>query len=352
MKRFGLFTLGVVVVAIGAILLLTELTDGSSDNAAVGTLQAQTKRAGLGAEDAHQSQPPEALEDPVTSYDADGNFVYPTDGGGAGGPATGGTGGGDAAGGGSGEVAPPLPALVERKLVRNATVALEVESVASVVGQVEAIALAAGGFVASSSVFVEEPPEPREDGVEPPERTESATLTIRVPSSEYTSVLTQLRDIADEVRSETSTTSDVTEEYTDLEARLRNLEASEAQYLTLLGKAETIPDILTLQDRINAVRLEIERVQGRINLLNDLGDLATVVVQLSPPPVAPEEPGQPGWAQEAWENAWEESKEALETMGTVAIVSGVVLVWLAVPATAIAIAWRVLGPGRPRGGEA
>lgn len=254
--------------------------------------------------------------------------------------------------GGVGEAAPPLPELAGRKIVRDATISLAVEDVAASVQRVESIAAGAGGFVSASSVFVEDAPEPLEDDVAPPRRTQSATVTIRVPASAYTSVMNQLRDLAGEVQSESSTTADVSEEFADLEARQRNLEATEATYLALLEKAETIPDILTLQDRINSVRLEIERIQGRINLLNDLSDLATIVVQLRPPLPVVEEPSQPGWAQEVWEDAWDASTEAMQALGTAAIVSGVVLAWLAVPALAIAIAWRLFGPRRPRGGEA
>ncbi|HEU4760256.1 MAG TPA: hypothetical protein VFT91_09790, partial [Dehalococcoidia bacterium] len=81
-------------------------------------------------------------------------------------------------------------------------------------------------------------------------------------------------------------------------------------------------------------------------------DLATISVQLRPFAPAVEEPSQPGWAAQAWQDAWDVSKEALQAMGTVGIVAGVVLAWLAVPGLAIAVAWRLLGPRRPRGGEA
>ena len=171
-----------------------------------------------------------------------------------------------------------------------------------------------------------------------------------MPSGAYGSVLNQLREIADDVRSESSTTSDRTADFVDMEARLRNLEATEATYLALLGKAETIADILTIQERINDVRLETELIQGSLNVLNDLSDLATIIVQLRPPLVV--EAGEAGWAREAWENAWEGSQEVLEAMGTAAIVGGVVLAWIAVPGLAVLVVWRLFGPRRPRGGEA
>lgn len=252
------------------------------------------------------------------------------------------------------EVAPPLPQLTQRKIIRNAGLDLAVEDVLRSVQEVEDIAAAAGGFVASSSLFSEEPPpEPLVESAqekEPPERTRTAIITIRVPASEYQAVISRLRGLAKEVRAERSSTSDATEEFADLEARRRNLEATEATYLNLLAKATTIQDILLLQDRINAVRLEIERIQGRINLLNDLSDLATIEVYLTPF-LTSETPAPKGWAEKAAEGAWEASEAVLKALGSAGIVAGVVLAWLALPALAGLLVWRFLGPRRPRAGE-
>jgi len=246
-----------------------------------------------------------------------------------------------------------LPQLADRKIIRTATLELEVEAVGGAVQEVESIAVAAGGFVSRSSVFIEEPSELGEEDDVAPRRTQTATVTIRVPAEVYASVMSRLRGIAEEVKSEISEASEVTEEYTDLQARLRNLEATEAGYLELLTKAEEIADILIVQDRINSVRLEIEQVQGRVNLLDSLTDLATITVQLTLPPVATEEPdGGQGWAAEAWDAAWEGSQDAVVVLGTVAIVGGVVLAWLAIPALVALAAWRLFGLRRSGGGEA
>jgi len=245
----------------------------------------------------------------------------------------------------------PLPQLVDRKIIRTATLELEVEVVGAAVQEVESIAVAAGGFVSRSSVFIEEPSVLGEGDDVAPRRTQTATVTIRVPAEVYASVMRQLRGIAEEVKSEISEASEVTEEYTDLQARLRNLEATEAGYLELLTKAEEIADILIVQDRINSVRLNIEQVQGRINLLDSLTDLATITVQLTLPEAPAEEPdGEQGWAAEAWDAAWGGSQDAMVALGTVGIVGGVVLAWLAIPALVALAAWRLFGPRRSSGG--
>jgi hypothetical protein len=258
-------------------------------------------------------------------------------------------------------VAPSLPQVSDRKIIRNASLDLEVEDVLKAVQRVEGIAAGAGGFVASSSVFVDGPPRPLplEEGegqvreAKPQRRTQTAFVTIRVPASEYRAVMDQLRGIAEEVRGESSTTSDVSEEFADLQARLRNLEATEAVYLSLLAEARTTQDILIIQDRINAVRLEIEQTQGRLNLLNDLTDLAAIEVQLRPFLLAGGgDSSQDNWAAAAAADAWEASQAMLRALGTGAIFGGIVLAWLAVPALAIAVVWRFLGLRRPGGGQA
>jgi hypothetical protein len=262
------------------------------------------------------------------------------------------TGNGDASGAPatSGSDGLPLPQLADRKIVRTATLELEVEDVAAAVQEVEGVAVAASGFVSESNVFVDAPPGPDGDGDGTQKRTQTASVTIRVPAEAYSSVMSKLRGIAKEVRSERSEASEVTEEYTDLEARLRNLEATEASYLELLAKAGEISDILLVQDRLNGVRLEIEQVQGRINVLDSLVDLATITVQLSVAAPGEEPGGEKGWVEKAWDAAWDGSQAVLVALGTVAIVGGVALVWLIVPGIVGLLAWRRFGSRlvRPR----
>lgn len=249
----------------------------------------------------------------------------------AGGPATGASGGTS--------TLPPSD-VSQRKIVRTATLEVTVDDVGGAVQQVENAALGAGGFVSGSSLTVENPGASSDQ----PKR-QRATITVRVPAEAYASVMARLRGFAKEVKSENSETSEVTEEYTDLQARQRNLEATEARYLDLLAKAESINDILTVQDRLSSVRAEIEQVQGRIKLLDDLTDLATITVQLSLPPVTAVEPqAQPGWAREALDNAWDGSKDVTRVLGTAGITGGVVLAWLLIPGLLGLIGWRIFGP--------
>ena len=166
--------------------------------------------------------------------------------------------------------APPvLQTSIDRKIVQTASLQLEVEDVGGGFEEVGRIATAAGGFVASSKFSYQG-------------EQQIASVTIRVPTNNYQGVLQQLRGLAKKVAAEDSNSSDVTEEYTDLESRLRNLQATHDQLLALLGRAQTVTDILTVQDRLNSVTGQIEQVKGRMQLLDNLTDLSTVTVHLRP----------------------------------------------------------------------
>jgi hypothetical protein len=75
----------------------------------------------------------------------------------------------------------------------------------------------------------------------------------------------------------------VTAQHTDLQSRVRNLQRSEAQYLELVAKAQSVGEIIQVSGKIDEVRGQIEQNQGRLSLLNDQTTFATVRVSLSVP---------------------------------------------------------------------
>lgn len=227
-----------------------------------------------------------------------------------------------------------LPDLTGRKIVRSATIDLSVESITGAVSNVSRIAREKSGYVSESNVFMM--------SGEDRERTQTATVTIRVPADSFEDVMERLRGIAREVEAETSNASEVTEEYTDLEARLKNLEAAQIRYRELFERAQNIPEILTVQERLDSVQLEIERVQGRLQVLDNLTSLATITVNLSIPAAAVEGGGE-NWAVRAAETSWEVSKDALVVLGTAAIATVVLMLWLIPIGLAGLLAWKLFG---------
>jgi Domain of unknown function (DUF4349) len=208
--------------------------------------------------------------------------------------------------------------LLGRKVVRNGALDLEVESVADSYDRVSTLATSLGGYVSESS-FV---------GAGD---SRSARLVIRVPADRYEQALASLRGIAKDARSISSNAQDVTGEVTDLDAALRNLRAVEAQYIALLAQAHAIPDILQVQERLTAVRADIERTEGRLALLGRLTDLATITVQLAPVPVIPAQVDHSAKGPlEAASAAWEASLDSIRQVAVVGV-SVIVYSWWLVP---------------------
>src|SRR5207245_3779839 len=144
-----------------------------------------------------------------------------------------------------------LPSELDRKIVRTATLTLRADNVAERFQDASSVATQLGGFVSNSTFG--------NSGSK-----QTASITIRVPGERYQDALVQLRKLGD-VKDENSNANDATEEYTDLAARLRNLQATEQQYLGFLRQAGNLTDVLTVQDRLSQTRGQIEQVQGRIN---------------------------------------------------------------------------------------
>ncbi len=240
--------------------------------------------------------------------------------------------------GDNGAEAPALPtdqqlgSSLDRKIIQSSSVDIGVEGengVSRSFQDIIRIAETASGFVASSSF----------SNIDDKQ---FADVTIRVPSTQYQSVLAEIRGMGT-VSQESSDANDVTEEFTDLQARLRTLNATEQRYLELLARAETINDILVVQDRLDSVRGQIEQVIGRINLLDNLTDLATITVHLSPVALAVEPLVDEGGSltpAEAFGNAWQASLTVLRgiAIGTLVVVA--FSWWLVPPLAALAIGTR------------
>ena len=160
----------------------------------------------------------------------------------------------------------PLPnrSTLERKIIYTADIDLVVEQFDSVPKQVEALAGRFDGYVASSDVSGS-PGYPR-----------TGRWTLRIPVAHYEECLAAARELG-EVRKVSSDSQDVSEEFYDVEARIRNKKKEETRLLELLehttGKLE---EILAVERELSRVRGEIEQVEGRLRVLNDLTSLTTI----------------------------------------------------------------------------
>ena len=165
---------------------------------------------------------------------------------------------------------------VQRKVISSASVSLEVEVVEDAVDQVRVIAEGVGGFVEQLS---------SSGG---PER-QRATMTIRVPQDQFTSVLERIEDLG-AVQNKNLGSEDVSAQFIDLEARLRSSLQEEESLLSLLERAGVVSEVLAIERELFRVRADIERFQGQLNFLERRVDLATISISLAPPEVDADEP--------------------------------------------------------------
>ena len=111
---------------------------------------------------------------------------------------------------------------------------------------------------------------------------EQATITIRVPQDQFFVALDKLQGLGT-VQSQNLSTQDVTEQFIDLQARLKSAQAEEQSLLALLDKAQTVGDIISIQQQLTEVRSQIEMLQGQINYIQGRVDMSTITVTLSTP---------------------------------------------------------------------
>ena len=164
----------------------------------------------------------------------------------------------------------------QRLVISQASLSIEVEDVEVAVNQVRATAESLGGFVEQLS------------STGGPERQQSF-MAMRVPQPEFFNALERIKALG-EVQSENVGSDDVTEQFIDLEARLRSEQRKEESLLSLLERAEQVSEILSIERELSRVRSDLERFQGQLNFLERRVDLATITVSLFSPQAEVVEP--------------------------------------------------------------
>ncbi|MDP2735187.1 MAG: DUF4349 domain-containing protein [bacterium] len=161
---------------------------------------------------------------------------------------------------------------MDQKIIKTGALDLIVDDVSATASRVSTLAVGNGGFVQHSSVSE------REDG------TKFGNVTVRVPAERFENTLEEIKSYAALVRSESSSGQDVTEQFTDLQAQLRNARAQEQVYLDILQDTETVSDVLAVQQQLGMIRSTIESLEGRIQYLENKTSYSTISLFLSEEP--------------------------------------------------------------------
>jgi len=156
----------------------------------------------------------------------------------------------------------------DRKIVRTGSITMEVSDIGKSQADITDFAGQYKGYVVSSNQ--------RADQEYP-----TGYISIRIPAGSFNDVMQKIRALALKVTSENTNSQDVTEQYMDLEAQLKNYQATETQYLELLKKADNVKDILEVQRELSNVRGNIERVRGRMQYLERTSDMSLIEITLN-----------------------------------------------------------------------
>lgn len=149
------------------------------------------------------------------------------------------------------------------------------------------------------------------------------TITFRIPSEDFEKIVEIIKEKGDEVMNVSISADDITQEYTDLQARLTNLQATEAQLRDIMTRATTITDTLAVQRELTTVRGEIEVLQGQILYYERHTSESTIRVVMS------QNPENLPITEEKW-RPLEPFKDAFSTF--ISVMKGLysLLVWLLV----------------------
>ena len=164
----------------------------------------------------------------------------------------------------------------ERKIIRNAEITMEVSSTTDTQHRVASIAETNGGFVVTSE-------SKQRESVDPAQRTLDIKLVVRVPSPQFGVAFDEIKKLASNTPSEQVSGQDVTEEFIDLEARIKTQKALEIQFLEIMRQAYKVADALEVQRQIADVRTEIEKLEGRKRFLLNRSSLSTITINIQAP---------------------------------------------------------------------
>jgi len=157
----------------------------------------------------------------------------------------------------------------DKKVIKNGNLKLQVEKTEKAADEIKQIAINQGGEVFATNFY------------EKTKGQKSGTIVVKVPVNKFEDTLSAMKNVSTQVMSESTTGQDVSAQYTDLEAQLRNKRAEEESFVAILDRAGDIDDVLAVTKQIARVRGEIERIQGRLKYLSNQTDMSTISVSIS-----------------------------------------------------------------------
>ena len=218
---------------------------------------------------------------------------------------------------------------IKPKIIKSAVLSIEVGkgTFDDSMVKITKIAESSGGYVSSTESYS------NAEG-----KITSGRILIRIPSEKFDISINEIKKIG-ELKSINISGQDVTQEYVDLESRLKNYEAQEKVLLDLMNKSTSVKDSIEVQKELSNVQGEIEVIKGRMNYLNNMVSFSTIEITIAEPNVAP--PVQGGGFLNAVKRGAETAIKVLNglaffiiTISPLIVLAGIVLiiVWASIRA--------------------
>ncbi len=207
-----------------------------------------------------------------------------------------------------------------RKIIKNGEMNLLVADTDRALDLVTSIAADSGGYVINSQTTVKN-------------EFKYATLTIGVPVEQFEAVQRQLRSIAIKVLNDTASGKDVTDEYTDTQSRLANLEATQARIREFLARANTVEEALKVNAQLTEIEGQIAQAKGRLNYLGGRAAFSTILVNLEPQHPTPTPTLTPTPTPTPTPAIWQPGETVRAATGTLSAMLrgfGDLLIWLVI----------------------
>lgn len=173
----------------------------------------------------------------------------------------------------------------ERKVIYEAELKIKVQNLKQAQQAMEAAARKEGGYLVESS-------QSRAN------KEKKGNYVFRIPQESFQDYLKQVEKTAQEMESRNITGKDVTEEYVDLESRLKAKKAVEKRLLEMMKGAKTTEDLLKVSEQLAQVQEEIEQLQGRLKYLENQTVYSTVRIQAYQAITLEEPEGKPGLGEQ------------------------------------------------------
>ncbi|MBI3980612.1 DUF4349 domain-containing protein [Candidatus Microgenomates bacterium] len=181
--------------------------------------------------------------------------------------------------------APPTTGgLNNRMVITENTLSMQVNNVASVLGEIRDAAQNLGGYMVESNL-------------DRPDEAASGNITVRVPQTKMNEALSLFKGMAVKVVSENLRGTDVTDQYVDNEARLRILQNNKARFEEIMAKAVNVDEILRVQEQIFNIQNQIDGIKGQQEYLSKNSQMTRITIYLAIDelalPFSPDQPWRP-----------------------------------------------------------